>query len=47
MAIYHIERDHNLTLKEQKKQIKQQYKNVTEIICIMQKGVGWLMVFAE
>lgn len=44
MKIYHIDRDYNLTLKEQKKLIKLVYKNVVEIIS---EGQGKLMVFAD
>ena len=44
MKIYHIDRDYDLTLKEQKKLIKLVHKNVVKIIS---EGQGKLMVFAD
>ena len=47
MKVYHIERNTSVSLEAQKKQIRQEYANVTEMICVQQHGIRYIMVFAD
>lgn len=44
MKIYHIERDYTMTLKQQEKLIRQEWKNVTYF---SSNGRGTITIFAE
>lgn len=47
MKVYHIERNTSVSLEAQKKQIRQEYANVTEMICVQHHGIRYIMVFAD